>query len=330
MRRRALLTGAALLGVGGLAAAGPARAQPTADQVLADIGVSASDKQRVLGGEFVRLDLPAVSDRDLSLSLVFFARTGPESLSRQILAGDLIGADAQVKQHGRFSAAGSLADLAGLTITSDEANTLAAAAPGDALNLSAAEIAGFAGQGGAVPAVVQRLRQMLLARHQAYRKSGLAGIAPYDRGGGRTTDPAADLRGASQAARALAKYLPAFHAVLLGYPQKTVAGMTEDFRWSKYDIDGKTTYVLTHMMAAGEGAARAVVQRQYYVSTGYDSEQAVAGFLPAQGGSIVVYASHAFTGQVAGFGGSLKRSIGRRVMATKMTEIFEAGRTLAR
>jgi len=36
--------------------------------------------------------------------------------------------------------------------------------------------------------------------------------------------------------------------------------------------------------------------------------------------------SHAFTDQVAGFGGSMKRSIGSSVMARKMREIFEAGR----
>ncbi len=55
---------------------------------------------------------------------------------------------------------------------------------------------------------------MLLARYQAYRASGLRGIAPYDRGGS-TTDLADDLRKASQATRHLAKYMPAAHAVLL-------------------------------------------------------------------------------------------------------------------
>ena len=83
-------------------------------------------------------------------------------------------------------------------------------------------------------------------------------------------------------------------------------------------------------LAAADGAARAVVQRQYYVSTGYNAQQAVAGFLPVQEGTMVVYASHAFTDQVAGFGGCLKRGIGRHVMADKMTEMFEVGRTKVR
>jgi len=42
--------------------------------------------------------------------------------------------------------------------------------------------------------------------------------------------------------------------------------------------------------------------------------------------TIAAFASHAFTDQVAGTGGSLKRSIGSRVMADQMKEIFDRGR----
>jgi hypothetical protein len=106
--------------------------------------------------------------------------------------------------------------------------------------------------------------------------------------------------------------------------------MQEDLFWVKYAIQGKPTYVLAHVFSASDGPARAVVQRQYYVSTGYNAEEAVAGFLPVQGGTVVVYVAHAFTDQVAGFGGSMKRSIGRRVMADQMKKMFEAARAQAR
>jgi hypothetical protein len=52
----------------------------------------------------------------------------------------------------------------------------------------------------------------------------------------------------------------------------------------------------------------------------------VAGFLPVQEGTVVVSNVHAFTDQVTGFGGSMKRSIGSRVMASKMKELYEAER----
>lgn len=310
-----------------LALTSPAQGQPSADQVLADMGLSGDDKQRVLNGEFVSADIGAVSERDLAVSLAFLVKTSPEALSKQIVAGDLVTADSQVKAYGRFSNPGSLADLTGLRITSAEAQALSNAQAGEALNLSSGEIAAFnALRGGTPQAVQQQLQQMLLARYQAYRASGLGGITGYDRGGGSTIDVGGELRKASQAARGLEKYLPAFHAVLLGYPQATLPAMRQVFYWVRYDIQGKPTYVLTHIVAASDGAARAVVQRQYYASTGYNAEQAVAGFLPVQEGTIVVYASHAFTDQVAGFGGSVKRGVGRRIMADKLKQMFEAGR----
>jgi hypothetical protein len=286
MRARQLLAVFGLVSVVGLAAVTrPAQAQPSADQILADIGLSADDKQKVLNGEFVTPELPAVSDTDLSISMVFVVKTSPDALSKQILAGDLITVDSQVQAYGKLSPKGGLADLAGLRIAAASAQTLSSAQAGEALNLGTREIAAFKALSGGAPAAVQaQLQKMLLARYQAYLASGLTAIVPYDRGGGRTTDPGVELRKASQAARGLEKYMPAFKAVLLGYPKATVPGMEEDFRWVHYDIRGKPTYVLVHWLSAATGAARAVVQRQYYVSTGYNAQQAVAGFLPIQGG----------------------------------------------
>lgn len=329
MRSRMIRAGLGLAAVAGLLCLTHlAHAQPTADQVLADVGLSGDAKQRVLNGEFVSADASAVSDRDLAVSMAFLVKTSPDTLSKQTMAGSLVTADAQVQAYTFFKNPGSLADLAGLRITSDEAKTLAGAKAGSALNLSVAEIAAFnAVPGGSQQGVQQQLQQMLLRRYQAYRASGLAGIAPYARGGGSDFDLASDLRKATQAAQRLEKHLPKFHAALLDYPKGVSPEMQENFFWLRSIIHGKPTYVLQHTLAVADGAARAVAQRQYYASTGYNGEQAVAGFLPVQGGTLVVYSSHAFTDQVTGFGGSMKRSIGSRVMADQLKKMFEASRT---
>jgi hypothetical protein len=257
--------------------------------------------------------------------------TSPAALARQVMAGDLITADSQVQAYGRFSDPGSLADLAGLKIGRDVAQQLHSAQAGHTVNLATSEIAAFNALPSDAPSTVrEQLQRMLLSRYRAYRASGLAAITPYDRGSGRTTDLASDLRKASQSTPLFEKYMPGFHAVLLGYPQASVPGMRQDFRWVSYTIESKPTYVLVHMLSAADGAAHAVVQGHYYVSTGYNGQQAVAGFLPVQGGTLVVYAGHAFTDQVTGFGGAVKRGIGRRVIADKMRQIFEAGRILAK
>jgi hypothetical protein len=326
MHRRRVL--ALLAAAGGRLCTGPsvAHAQPSAEQVLTDLHLSAADRQRVLSGEFVNADVPAVSERDLSFAIAFLVKTSPEALGKRVMSGDLVTADAQVQTWGELKAAGSLADFARLRITSDEARALSVAKGRDALNLSGGEAAALTAARSEPDAILDALRTMLLARYQAYRTSGLAGIAPYDRGGGRSTDHAVDLRKASEASAGLKKYLPAFQAALLGYPKTTTPQMRESFFWVKSIIDGKATYILTHLMATPDGAAYAFVRRQYYASTSYNGEQSVAGFLPVSDGTVVVWTSHAFTDQVAGFGGSMKRSIGSSVMARKMREIFEAGR----
>jgi len=318
---------AALLTAFGLVTA--AQAEPTADQVLADAGLSAADKQSqsVTNGEFVNVSIGGVSERDLAFAIAFLVKTPPDALAKQIVAGQLVTADTQVKAFGELSGAGSLADFAKLTLTADEAKSLAKnAKAGDVLNLSTSEAAAFKNVPDGAAPMQEQLRKMLLARYQAYKASGLAGIASYDRGGGRTGDPAADLRKASEATKGLQKYLPVFQKVLVDYPKGTAPGMEEKFFWMKSVIHGELTFVLSHVMVVADGAARAAVKREYYVSTGYNAEQSVAGFLPVQGGTIAVTTVHAFTEQVTGMGGSMKRGIGSKVMASKMKEIYEAAR----
>jgi hypothetical protein len=325
LHRREVLFLLAAAGVTGVPR--PAHAQPSAEQVLTDLGLSASDRQRVLREEFVTADVAAASERDLSFAIAFLVKTSPAALGKRVLGGDLVTADAQVQAMGEIKGAGNPADFAGLKVSGKEAKSLAAVKAGDAFNFSAAEIAALAAVRGGAEAVLQQTRhKILLGRYQAYRTAGLAGIAPYDRGGGRTTDHAADLRRAGEASTGLKKYLPAFHAALLDYPKAAMPGMQERFFWVKSLIEGKTTYILSHMMGAADGAAYALVRRQYYANTNYNGGQLVAGFLPVATGTVAVITSHAFTDQVTGMGGSMKRSLGSSIMAKKMREIFEAGR----
>ncbi len=307
--------------------AGAVGAQPTADQVLTEMGFSAAEKQSVLKGEFVTAKIGAVSERDLSFAIAFFVKASPEALSQQVVEGALFSADNQVQAYGKLSPSGSLADFSGLIITDEEARALTTAGPGDGMNRSTEEHASFkALRGGSTPAVLEQLRRMLLARYRSYRAAGLTGIAPYDRGGGGAADIAADLTKAARAATAVQKHMPALYAVLLDYPRATIPGMKQNVLWVKSVIRDKPTYVLAQIFSAGEGEARAVVRREFYVSTGYNAEQSVGGFLPVAGGTVVLCMSHAFTDQVAGAAGSMKRSIGSRVMAGQMKEIFEKGR----
>jgi hypothetical protein len=65
-----------------------------------------------------------------------------------------------------------------------------------------------------------------------------------------------------------------------------------------------------------------MLQRQYYVSEGFNSVQAIAALLPVSGGTIVIYSNHTSSDQVEGIGGGAKRSIGRDMMAAQLEGLF--------
>jgi hypothetical protein len=291
------------------------------------MGFSAGEKRRVMKGEFVTSEIGAVSERDLSFAVAFLVKASPDALSKQLIEGALFGDDAQVRAYGRLSVPGSLEDLSDLHITTEEAQALSSDKLLDEMNLTGPELASFKTLGGdSTQAIQERFQEMLFSRYQSYRASGLAGIAPFDRGERGAVDVASDLTKASRAATAIQKHMPAVFAYLLDYPRATLPGLRENFLWVKSIIRDKPTYVLTHVVVVDDGEARAVVRREFYVSTGYNAEQSVAGFLPVAGGTVVLLMSHAFTEQVAGSGGSIKRGIGTRVMASQMKEIFETSR----
>ena len=67
-----------------------------------------------------------------------------------------------------------------------------------------------------------------------------------------------------------------------------------------------------------DGNAYVVVQRMYYVSAGFNAEQAIAALVPVQGGTVMVYGNRTSTDQVTGWGGSAKRSIGSKLLESQL------------
>ena len=170
------------------------------------------------------------------------------------------------------------------------------------------------------------MRKLLLGRYQAYRAQGLAGIAPYARGKDKQSQPADDLRRATEAATGIKKYAPAVYDALMNYPQGTPAGLTQHFFCIRYAMDGRPTFALRHRLALAVDDAYVVADRDFYVSSGYNDTQAVAGLLPVENGTVVVYLNRTTTDQLGGFGASAKQSIGRGMMAKQISAIFEKAR----
>src|SRR5262245_36513473 len=86
-----------------LLAASAARAVPTADEALTEMGLTAAEKKRVLDGEFVTSNVGSVSDRDLSFAVAFLVKATPDEIMKQAMAGALIPDDPQVKAYGMMA-----------------------------------------------------------------------------------------------------------------------------------------------------------------------------------------------------------------------------------
>lgn len=311
-----------------LVTVGAAHAErPTTEALLQSYGYSASDIAGVRAGKIERRRPPAAHERDLTAGFVFFVPFSPSELVDEVRAGLLDEPDEAASTSQTIAEADTLDAFSGLMLEPDRTRRVeryTGARAGDDLNLSASEIAAFNALGPAAPpeAVEMQLRQSLLSRYQAYRAGGLASIEPYDRGQGKTRSVADDLRAALEAMPGLQAHAPAAYAAMLQYPDAQPAGTQQAFRWKQLSANGIPTIVLGHGLFIPDGDAMIVLQRQYYASEGFNCEQAVAAFLPVEGGTVVVYVNHTSTDQVAGFGGGTKRSIGSTLMASELEAIF--------
>jgi hypothetical protein len=300
---------------------------PDAETFLRDLGFSADQISQVKAGSFVEGTIRASDERELDAMLAFLVPTSPSHLVNQLRQGLLDRVDPNTIAFDRIEGAPSLASFAKLSLQPDaekRARAYVDAGPGGDLNLSAQELAAFDALGSApAPSAVEAaVRGALLARLQAYQAKGLAGIAPYARSGGKTRSPADDLRSATTAAKRLQALVPSAFQALLAYPGSKPPGLEEVFEWSHYRAHGVPTIALTHTLSIPEGDAWVVAQRQFYVSGGYNCEQAVSGFLPMQQGTLVVYTNRTSTDQVTGFGGGAKRAIGSKLLASELEKLY--------
>ncbi|HEX5065137.1 MAG TPA: hypothetical protein VFY49_03420 [Myxococcota bacterium] len=282
--------------------------------VLVDLGFTRDEIARVEAGELVRGNPTASSPRELVASFAFRIDAAPASVVDLIRTHLLADVDPTLQATGEIHGEGKLEDFAGATLGPDAAE-----------NLSPDERAAFAKRSDPGDAARQ-MRQTLLARVQAYRAKGLAGIAPYARDG-EVLSPGAELRSMSEAAQKLSPYAPLAAALLLDYPGDKPPDLEETFRWREFEERGVPTLHLEHAFLVADGEVRTAVERQFYVSAGYNAAQAVTAFVPTDAGTLVVYVYRTSTDQVAGIGSGIKRSLGNRLLASQLQRTLEKMRT---
>ena len=265
------------------------------------LGFPGDTQRQVEAGRFVQVALPTRSDRDLNVGIAFLvAKHAPAALARTVREGKrVLNADSNVIAYGDFVGDGSVSDLAGLRLTARQLTAFGSAAPGDAINLSLDEIAALHAAGDHVDGIEHAVHALLLARYRAYRSKGLAGIAPYGRRGS-AINARDDLAAVDRGARATGVLSTKLYDLLDHYPDDQPPDFAENHYWVQLRAHGADTIALEHVLQATFDDMAVLVQRQYYVSTGYNAEQAIVTFLPIGDGALVIYTNHTSTGPSRG------------------------------
>jgi hypothetical protein len=161
-------------------------------------------------------------------------------------------------------------------------------------------------------------RAELLRRYEAYRQRGLAGIAP--RGKAR---PAEELQTALNEANLLAKLFPEIYRALQKYPEAQPDDLRHAFFWINQRVENRPTFILAHRSYIVRADSAFMAERQFYVERSYNSLFLLAGVMPMDGGTIMLYSNRTFTDQVTGIGSGLRHSIGRKQMRDTIVKSFE-------
>ena len=319
---------AAALAIFGLLALSPHRVLAIAADLPAQLGIDDDELARVKKGELVQLSKSDTSDRDLAVGFVFTCRLAPGAIAQAFLRGADFRFDPTVVQAKRIVRASDLAALRLAPHGAAESKRYVGATAGETLNLSEPESASFRALGAAADTamVEAQLHKMLLARLESYRKKGLSALAPYARDNGERRDLGEGLRVFSQAPGALQRYTSLVERTLRAYP-KMPEGATEAFYSIVYDHDDRPTVTLRHRFGLVIDDVNLLVDREFYVSQGYNEMQALMGFIPFDGGTLVFYRADTSTDRVSGTSSTVKHSIGRRMMAKQIEDILTRTRT---
>jgi len=334
------LRGLGRLGIGLLLLSGPAAgadvetaagdAAQDEGAILTKLGFPSGSVRKVLAGDFVEQMLKSGSKRELSVALAFRVDLASKELEQRFDHALAIRDDPNTLAFGEIRGQGSVQDFRALRVDEKAARRWLHAEAGETLNLSSGEIATFQalrkrleGSTSVADPVSAAVRRMLLNRYRAYRSLGLAGIAPYRRGSGSDRDAAGELRAASRAGPAQVLFTPALRALLVDDPKSRSKDFEESFYWIHYEAHGERVLILTHWLSAPEEGGFGVVQRQFYVSRSYDVEQSLLALIPVSAGTLVAFTNSTFTDQVDGFGGAMRRSVGRKLLASQLKGLYQ-------
>jgi hypothetical protein len=302
-------------------------------EVGQDLGFEESDVAKLTGGEIVARNLKEDSDKELALAVAMVVRAPFGEFSDWIEKGAIDTADETILSHGEIpDGAVSAESLAGLKLAAGELDKLLKAKAGSDFNLSKGEVEklqAVAKANASAPvakqreAIAQGYRAILAERVNAYRKGGLAAIAPYTRGGDEA-HPGKELSLAIEEMKFVEKRAGSFYRAFKHFPADASASAESLHTWQVQSIQERPTTVLVHRMVERHEDFTVGGRREYFVGQSFNSLQIIAGAFPFGEDTLVFYTNRTFTDQVAGFGSGTKHTVGRKMMLGEVVKLFES------
>ena len=299
---------------------------PSSEVLAQQRGISQQDLVSLNKGDIVYFDVAEGNEKELAAGVAMYLHGSPAKAAAFIKSKGLVTIDSDVTVNEVIPVQATLESFNAFKLKagSDEAVSFLAAKPGSQFNLSTQEFQSLQTINPTQPeAASQAYQKILFQRWQAYRKAGLKGIAPYDRGNGTEANPEEELQIAAQSSIVLSRYFPELYKAWLNYPAVLPVGAEETFFLRNRQVENRPTAMLTHRVMLTTDAGELIVARQYYAGHSYNSNQLVIACLPYQDGSLVFFANRIFTDQVAGFGSHLKHSIGGEQARGEMTKLLK-------
>jgi len=298
---------------------------PTSEEVLAYLGFDAGARRDLIAGKIISKGFKEGTDKELAVTVAMVVSRPLADVFETARAGKTFQVDRDVIAFKDLGGQELKAeDFQGVKFSAEEAGEgreLQKAAAGSSFNLSSAEME-FLRTAAAQDAAVA-YRRLLLDRCREYRAKGLAGIAPYSRGGKEQARPGEELRLAAQSAKLLAERFPAFHRVLVNYPRDDSKEFEHRFYWIKQRVEKRPCFILAHRVFYPRPDGCLIAERQFYVGHSYNSLQIVVGCLPVGDRTMLFYTNRTSTDQVAGFSSGLKHTMGRNMMRDEIVKWFE-------
>jgi hypothetical protein len=330
-------------GVGVRNAGADQGAPVTIDKIMAHLAFDKSYKKALLDGKILSTGMPEMEQlrEELAVAAVMLVvKTPMEKVVTAYLDGGSFrqGSDMIAYKMIRSTARSTPeaeADFKAVGFSegeSSEVNQLIDFKGGETFNFSRDEINRFRVIDPKDSAVRDKISLLLggilRERYQSYFLRGLEAVNPYERGKGKRSLPGRELTVAAGSTQLLEKHFPDFYHSLLKYPEDTGNSIKNEFYWFKTRIADRPMFQLCHYMAEIRKRYAIAAEMQFYVGHTYNSMLTVIGCVPYEGGTVVFCTNRTFTDQVAGFGSSLKRSVGRRRIEDSIAEHFAKLRSM--